>query len=310
MITNLRLLTKQFRFELVASTIAVVSVFVVTLLIHAHIASIVPTKACLDAWMTTGPNVTSTCPDLTEYFSRVEHEAGQLTGAFVLLPPLLGAILGSILVAREIEQRTAQFAWSLGSNRLRWLAERVLPVAVYLLVLLVLLAVAAEILEASRNPYIDTRAAFVDYGQRGLPLIARGMAGFALAVLIGSIVGRQLPALILSVLVPVGLLYGSAALFPFGVQAERIIQDGNGFGYSTTYLTDYQVRQFFIDPNGKETSDPPVDGKSLGDVKVGWYAIPGRRLGEVEAREGAVLLGVAVVGFAATAVVVRRRRPY
>ena len=310
MLTNLRLLTKQFRFELLASGIAVLAVFIVTLIIHAHVTSILPTKACIDGWNGSEADAAALgCHNMTEYFSRVEHEAGQLTGAFILLPPLLGAILGSILVSREIEQRTAQFAWSLGSNRLRWLVERVLPVGAYFLVLLVLLAVAADLLVSARVPYIDTRAAFADYGQRGIPLVGRGMAGFALALLIGSVVGRQLPALILATLVPIGLLYASGALFPYGVPFETVVQEASPSGFGSIYYTDYVAKQVFIDKDGTVT-DMPAPGTADQDIKTALIEIPGRRLIDVEAREGAILTGVAALGFAATAVVVRRRRPY
>lgn len=308
--TQLRLLSKQFRFELVASGIAVVAVFIATILIHAHITAILPTKACIDGWNGSEADALALgCHNMTEYFSRVEHEAGQLTGAFILLPPLLGIVLGTILVSREIEQRTAQFAWSLGSNRLRWLGERVLPVAAYFLVLLVLLAVAADLLVSARVPYIDTRAAFIDYGQRGIPLIGRGMAGFALALLIGSVVGRQLPALILATLVPIGLLYAGGALFPYGVPFETIVQEATPTGFGSLYYTDYISSQVFIDKDGK-VSDMPAPGTADADIKTAFIEIPGRRLVEVETREGAMLAGVAAVGFGATAVMVRRRRPY
>ena len=310
MATQLRLLSKLFRFELLASGLAVAAVFALTIVIHAHITSVLPTQACISGWNgSENDAVAIGCHNMTEYFSRVEHEAGQLTGAFILLPPLIGIVLGTILVAREIEQRTAQFAWSLGSNRLRWLGERILPVTAYFLVLLVLLAIAADLLESARVPYIDTRAAFIDYGQRGLPLIARGLAGFAAAILIGSIVGRQLPALILATLVPVGLMYAGGALFPYGIPFETVVQNTAPSGVGSSFYTDYIANEVFVDANGK-TSDMPPPGTTAEDVKTAFIEIPGRRLGEVEAREGAVLLGVAVAGLAVTAVVVRRRRPY
>ena len=311
MATQLRLLLKQFRFELVASTIAVGAVFILTLVIHAHVTAILPTKACIDGWLGSEADaIAAGCLNMTEYFSRLEHEAGQLTGAFILLPPILGAIFGTILVSREIEQRTAQFAWSLGSNRLRWLAERVVPIGIFFTVLLVLLAIGAELLESTRWPFIDTRAAFIDYGQRGLPLVAAGLAGFALAILIGAIVGRQLPALILAVIVPVGLLYLTQGLFPFGVVPQMVVVEDSGVGVGSFYATDYIVRQGFLDANGTFTENPPPDFQTNSAIKQVVFEIPGRRLGEVELREGAVLLGIAATGLAGTALVVRRRRPY
>lgn len=48
----------------------------------------------------------------------------------LVLPPLLGAFLGGPLVAREIAQGTAAFAWTQGVTRRRWAAGRLLRIGV------------------------------------------------------------------------------------------------------------------------------------------------------------------------------------
>ena len=87
-----------------------------------------------------------------------------------------------------------------------------------------------------------------------------------------------------------------------------VVEDSNVSG--SLYTTDYIVRQGFIDANGTFTESPPPDFQTNKAIKQVVFEIPGRRLGEVELREGAVLLGIAAAGLAGTALVVRRRRPY
>ena len=310
--TAVRLLAKQFRFELLAATIAVLAVAVITVLIHAHVTSILPTEACLTSWQGPGQGITPGCENVQEYFNRLEHEAGQLTGAFILLPPILGAILGTILVARDLEGRTTQFAWSLSANRGRWLMERVLPVGIYFALLLLVLAVSAELLEATRTPFIDTRAAFVDYGQRGLPLIVRGLFVFSVGVLVGSIIGRQLPALILSTVAPLAMIYLLYPLFPYGAATAIVTQDSVGTGFNG-YARDYEIKQVFRDSTGAIV-DPGATGAFIDpngqDVTLLWVIVPGTRLAEVELREAAIVGTGIALALGASFLVVRRRRPY
>lgn len=61
----------------------------------------------------------------------------------------IGLVLGVPLVAREIEQRTAGVAWSLSRSRAVWLAWRVAFAALVMIVLLLVVAIAGEVL-ASR----------------------------------------------------------------------------------------------------------------------------------------------------------------
>ena len=49
-------------------------------------------------------------------------------GAF-LTPFAVGLFLGVPVVAREVEGRTAPIAWTLSRSRLRWLLQRVIPLA-------------------------------------------------------------------------------------------------------------------------------------------------------------------------------------
>jgi hypothetical protein len=52
------------------------------------------------------------------------HPVGFLVVLTLLVPALLGMLLGAPLVASELEAKTSQFAWTQGVTRMRWLAVR------------------------------------------------------------------------------------------------------------------------------------------------------------------------------------------
>jgi hypothetical protein len=65
-----------------------------------------------------------TCGNLQDLFLG-SHVVGFLVVLTLLVPALLGMLLGAPLVAHELETRTTQFAWTQGATRMRWLAVRV-----------------------------------------------------------------------------------------------------------------------------------------------------------------------------------------
>ncbi|MCY7419353.1 MAG: hypothetical protein LH650_12835 [Chloroflexi bacterium] len=95
-----------------------------------------------------------------------------------------------------------------------------LPILVPFVIVLIGLAIASELVVAAKGPDVDPRRSLEDYGGRGLPLVMRGLAVFAVALLAGAVLGRQIPALLAGA-VAIFLVYtamGSA--FPFGVEGE------------------------------------------------------------------------------------------
>lgn len=119
--------------------------------------------------------------------------------ALAILPFLVGIVLGAPLVAAEIETGTAPLVWWLEPSRRAWLLERVLVFGVGLVVILVLPAIAGDMLESQLVPRYDpATTAFLNYGARGSVLVARGIAAFAIGVAAGLLTGRVLPALIIA----------------------------------------------------------------------------------------------------------------
>jgi hypothetical protein len=221
--------------------------------------------------------------------------AGKVMAAMAALPFVGGVLLGVPLVAPELERRTASLVWSLSGSRGRWFLGRLAPFAILLAAVLSVPAVAAGLLEGVLPGGYDPAASFMDYGLRGPVVVARGLFALGIAVLAGAVIGRVLPALIVSGIACVIAFNAHGVLMPFGQRIELL---------PAMSLSGAQERYDFTVYTGPEvfTGDASTESPR--------YGVPGERLREVEAREVAVL----VVGFLVLAgvslVVVDRRRPY
>ena len=314
--TTVRLVWKQHRFELIAVLGALIVLTFFTLQAWSTMRSIQPTPDCLRFWLENAENGPG-C-DMAPWMDARENGGGNLVGYSAFLPMIGGALLGSLIVAREIEHRTAQLAWSLSPSRGRWLMERVLPILVPFALVLIALAFASELVVGAKGPDVDPRMSLEDYGGRGLPLVMRGLAVFAVALLAGAILGRQIPALLggaVAIFV-VYTLMGSA--FPFGIQGEwqpDAQQISNRWGQPDRYL-DYGFQM----PDGHYASweearaaTPPgqdPDQWMYANLTQASKVVAGTHLTEIEIRESLLLGVVVVAGLAGTALVVSRRRPY
>jgi len=146
---------------------------------------------------------TPECDRMMESFWPLTSQAGLIRVVLTIAPALLGVTLGVPVVARELELRTASFSWALTPSRWRWLLARFLPM---LLVGLVGLAVVAwagttlfDALWLGRyGPDLTEVAA------QGVALVVRGLAAVAVALLVGAIVGRTMPALLIAVVALAG----------------------------------------------------------------------------------------------------------
>jgi hypothetical protein len=273
------------------------------------------------------------CQAILNQFYETQSIAMNLMNVAWVAPFGLGVILGAPIVAREIDGGTAQLAWSLSRSRVTWLLQRIAFVALLALVLLAVLAVSSELLAAAihqRNLAED----FAFFGQRGLPVVARGAGAIMIGTLVGALIGRVLPAVLASVLV-IGLVFVGLSLahdrwnegeariqrfwdeagnpVPFDVGALDVdyglqTPDGEFLSYGEAYESG-QLTETFQDEQGRVYASAAdlEAGKVFGhDVRL---SIPGERYPELVFRDSAVAVLVGVVALGTTAAVVRRRRP-
>lgn len=241
----------------------------------------------------------------------------------------IGLVLGVPLVAREVEHRTAGLAWTLGRSRVRWLIGRVGFAALVAVLLTAVLAVTTEVLAAAMRPDISTAQSFEHFGNRGPVIVGRAVLGLGAGVLVGALVGRQLPALLLGVFV-VGGLYGtSAVVLPQWYRGEAELASIDEYlggplwiesgielasGERLTFAEVFEGRPELLDTYQTEDgthyasqADAEAGRNPLGRDYI--LIVPGERYNEVVAREIAVFTAAGLVLVGGAAAITRRRRP-
>jgi ABC-type transport system involved in multi-copper enzyme maturation permease subunit len=261
----------------------------------------------------TGEMTTACSLAMDTFYRMVEGEAGKVTLLTTLVPFLAGLLLGVPIVGREVERGTTRLAWALTASRQRWFLHRLLPILLLVAVASLILGVATDRLYAASNPGIDPANNFGQLGFRGAALAARAVFVFALAVSIGALMGRVLPAVIVAGLLAVVGLIGGSQVHQMILQTEAVEvgegKPGDLFLDQRFRLPDGQL----IGWNELEQYDPmPTHAEFTGEwptlpsVTLG---IPAERYGFVQLREVGALAGGSLVALLLTALIVQRRRP-
>jgi hypothetical protein len=232
--------------------------------------------------------------------------------AATVAPFVLGTLLGAPIVAREIEHRTASIAWSLSRSRTVWLAQRVVPIALFLVSALVLIGLAGSWFDDARF----STGFWREYGP-WLLLVARGLLTFVLGVVSGTLVGRVLPAVLITVLACAVFLPISAVMERWmEAEAKPVAQTDldrtvGSRSFGTFYRDDatdelISMNTYYGASDGQAVmgADQPP-GMTLVDL-----AVPASRYTEFALRESALIVGLASVVGGAGILLVRRRRPY
>jgi hypothetical protein len=238
----------------------------------------------------------------------------------------VGLIAGIPLVARDIEHGTAQLAWTLGRSRTRWLLRRIAFGVLIAVVLLAGLAVMTDLLGAAMHPNDDLDRGFHFEGNRGLIIVARGILALGIGVLVGGMLGRQLPALLLGLIV-IGLVYG-ALTFVLNQWNETEAIDAwydrdlgaplfVGSGVRLASGERISMAEFYGGGNEAFQSDDGQLYATAADAEAGRdpigqeyiLLIPGERYPEIMARASLVTAGAGALFMMCAAVVTSRRRP-
>lgn len=225
-------------------------------------------------------------------------------------------VLGVPPLTREIEQKTAMIAWPLAGSRMKWLLWRSLPVLVVALVLLSVMAFAAAQLAQAYFPHNDI--GFNGHGTRDFSLVTRSMLLLAVAVLLGAVIGRLLPALLIGIVLAVGISAALDAALPFWVEPRELAQSESILTGAFPLNTGFEYRA----PDGSPMSDEVAEttmqalyeehGESVDPALLpqeAFFGVAASRYPEVLVRESAAILGATVVVSALAGFVVHRRRP-
>lgn len=323
-LTWARLSYRQQRWELILVAIAVALTVAGMLWFTGQLTGLRALVADCFGGEATAP----ACDPLAARSWQAFDAAQQLLRLAWIAPFALGVILGAPLVAREIESRTAQLAWTLAPSRIRWLVGRVAFAALIAALLLAPVALASEHVAATLDVDRDLGQDFNRYGERGWLLVARGAGVLALSALIGALIGRVLPAILVAALVVGGVATGLGLGLERWLLSEatpqRITPSGGPSGdywvdaglemtdgriYTWDEVTALGIEAGLGDEEGARfASEADMASGRVAGYEVA-FVVLGSRYPEVVARESAVVIGLGLVALAATARVVQRRRP-
>lgn len=265
------------------------------------------------------PDATKACDVIFAFQETHGSAVGLVQTLIEYVPFVLGLVLGVPIVTREVEQRTALIAWPMAGARLRWLAWRLMPALLIGLVMVTVLAIAADQLARAYFPHGDI--GFVRYEARGLPLVMRTALMLMAGVAIGAVVGRLLPALLAGLALSAAVIVGLAIALPHWVppvELRDIESDpAAAIGGRLHTAVQYQL------PNGAIVSadEGEILTESLYEAAEGEEPDPaslpqmiiigvaGDRYAEVVLRESAAIGAGTLLLAGLAAMVVQRRRP-
>lgn len=225
----------------------------------------------------------------------------------LVIPVFLGVFLGVPIVAREVETGVAQISWALARTRHRWLGVQVLPVSAVLILLLVIIAAGGELLTVARLGGDDP--GFQHHDQRGVLVVVRGILAFGLGLLVGTLLGRVLPAILLGLALSAVMIGGTTLALDQWRQQDADLVRVEAVGPGTPYVNGMMLGPAAVLPDGTVTRERNVDKIPL-DADLGWVlVIPVGAYPTWIAREAAITLGATAIAFITTIVILRHRRP-
>ena len=303
-------LTLRFqRFELVTLGSLLIGLTVAAIVVAAQLDAIGYSSTCLAAIDPVPPS----CQAKGEAFYALQNSlASPIAGLLVAISFGAAAFVGVAIVGRELERGTTRLAWSLAPSRRGWYLARLVPILVVLAALTFLAGVAADRLTAAGSPGLDIGNAFDGFGTRGVLVAARAMFVFALAVAVGSVIGRALQAVIVVIVLAwLGLSFGEN-IHERIIRGEAIVLD-----QAEARRGDRYIDQAFRLPDGRlvgwdvinQIDPPPAEGEWIPKYPMVSLVVPREQYRFVETREALVLVAGSLVGLAFAGLVVVRRRP-
>ena len=308
------------RWEVLASAIGVGLLSGATLWFAWQLRTLAGTEpGCIDP-----TEYAPACTQVAQRFYELSSKAEWLSYFSWMAPFAMGLILGVPLVSRELEHRTAGMAWTLSRSRAGWLASQVLFLAIVMVALLLIVALAGEVLTSAVFPNLHLDRDFAWYGRRGGLIVVRGLLALGIGLLVGALLGRVLPALLVAVAasvliftaVSLGMdrwMESDAIVLPFDADRAGGRSLGQRIELPSGALVNYNEL-----PYRGETWD--IEGDIYGaEADIGHpekilgrdreLVVLGRLYPQIVLREGGVVSGAAALMVLAATFIVGRRRP-
>jgi hypothetical protein len=132
-----------------------------------------------------------------------DDTGGILKGGFVLqpVPALIGAFVGPLVLARELETGTFRYAWTQGFGRLRWTLAKLVLLGV---ALAAIAAAFSALVSWYYRPYLATGRLYDPssplhhwlFDLRGVAFAGWTLAAFAIGAFVGMLIRRVVPAIV------------------------------------------------------------------------------------------------------------------
>jgi len=201
MLASARVTLKHHRFEVLATILAALGLAAACLWLNSQLLAVNARPDCFREWMDGPDSASRECATAVRAFSDILFSnMSWIDPGMAILPFVVGIFIGVPVVARELETRTAQTAWSLSPSRTRWLANQIWPLVLVAGTAICIASIASSMLHATRINAFPPQI-FEGLGFHGPLVAARALAAFGLAMLIGAVVGRSLPAVVLAAVV-------------------------------------------------------------------------------------------------------------
>lgn len=257
---------------------------------------------CLDQ-LRTGLDLGADCPTGRDFVLLSVGSVGSIVGLVGYVPWLLGGVIGSQVVSREIERRTAGLSWWLSGRRVRWLLARSFLPAVVVAAAATLIAVGATQMVAARYPWLGMWHNLHALGLWGPTPVAASICGFTAGLAVGAVVGRQILSLVMTVVACAVLINVVGFAAPYGT-SQTIISSA-----------EWQSEGAWSWWQGLQASDGRFVSFDDADKTPGRYrnvdlGVTGDRTPEVVARQTALILALAAAGLVIASVAVNRRRRF
>jgi hypothetical protein len=307
-----RLTFRLARFEVIAFGAVILVLMVASVLAAASIDSVRPPVNCFMGSFD-GSSPAGCEQAMNAWYSAQQGVVGLAYGLLIFISFAAALFLGVPIVARELERGTTRLAWSLTPSRMRWYVARMAPILIVLAIVTFVAGVASERFVAAVAPLEDLSNSFTAFGFRGLLIASRAVFIFAVAVAVGAIVGRALPAVIFAAIIATIGLAGGEAVHQriLATEAVPIPMEMNGNGGNGNLYFD----QRFVLPDGTLVGyeyfggADPYDQNGNPRYPMVAMVVKGERYRFVESREAAALAGGSLVALLLAAFVVSRRRP-
>jgi hypothetical protein len=135
------------------------------------------------------------CGPLGERFSGQFQGLALASLLLLFLPVLAGMFWGAPLVAREVEHDTHRLVWTQGVTRLRWATVKLGLVGGGVVLVAAVYALLVGWWVAPLNDATGYRFTWLFFDQQGPVLVGYALFAFALGLLAGTLTGKVLPAM-------------------------------------------------------------------------------------------------------------------